>query len=396
MHTSARGARWVFGVLVAAAVGAGGPRARAADEPPAAAVGTAIDAGAGWLRTTFREGFDGAKWSDPLELVVLTLAHCGANAADPVFTKGVEACAAQVPRFTYRAALLAMALAEVNPRQHQRKIAHAVQWLVDTQCASGAWGYPGAPEGSYLKTEGVTVPPPPEPGADPTAPPPTKPEKPSDKPFPKWTLKRREAPAALANAKGDFSNTQVAILGLRAAREAGIEVPKETWTAALGYLRKFQRPEGGWGYVLQDEPDESSYASLTCAGVASTAICVAALGAGDPKADAGVKKALGWLKKHLDVATNVGIDRSSISGPRPWQYYHLYSLERAARVLGLKEVEGRAWYPLGATWLLGRQRADGAWVDEDGPDPRHAYFQVADTCFALLFLTRATRPLTGK
>ena len=64
---------------------------------------------------------------------------------------------------------------------------------------------------------------------------------------------------------------------------------------------------------------------------------------------------------------NVGIDRSSISGPRPWQYYHLYSLERAARVLGLTEVEGRAWDPEGARWLLGR--ADDLFIPEPTPAP---------------------------
>jgi len=378
----------LVGLVLFALTGPGRPAA-AAEEPPAAAVGKAIDGGSGWLRSTFREGFAGDRWSDPVELVVLTLSHCGVNLTDPVFQQGVATLERQQPRFTYRTALLAMALTEVNPRQYQRKIAHCAQWLVDTQGAAGDWGYPGAHEGSYLKTEGVTVPPPAEPGAE-------EGKKPSDRPLEKWVLKRREIPAALANAQGDFSNTQFAVLGLRAARDAGIEVPKETWAAALAYLRKFQRPEGGWGYVLQGAQDEASYASLTCAGLCSTAICVAALGGTDPKADAGVKKALGWLKKHLDVARNVGVDRSSISGPRPWQLYHLYSLERAARVLGLKEVEGRAWYPLGATWLLAHQQADGAWLDEDGADPRHAYYQVADTCFALLFLTRATRPLTGK
>ena len=380
-------------------LGFAGPvrRGDAAEEPPPAKVQAAIDAGSAWLRATFKEGFAGDRWSDPVEVVALTLAHCGVNLNDPVFQKAIANLETQTPRFTYRTALLAMALAEVNPRQYQRKIAHCAQWLVDTQAAGGEWGYPGAHEGSYLKTEGVTVPPPAEPGAEEgheEGPP--RAGKRSGKPIEKWVLKRRDLPAALANAKGDFSNTQFAVLGLRAAREAGIEVPKETWSAALAYLRKFQRPEGGWGYVLQGEQDEASYASLTCAGLCSTAICVAATGAGDPKADAGVRKALGWLKKHLDVAANVGIDRSSISGPRPWQYYHLYSLERAARVLGLKEVEGRAWYPLGATWLLAHQLPDGAWLDEGGADPRHPYYQVADTCFALLFLTRATRPLTGK
>ena len=49
-----------------------------------------------------------------------------------------------------------------------------------------------------------------------------------------------------------------------------------------------------------------------------------------------------------------------------------------------------------AIFAASAQQGDGAWVDEGGADPRHPYYQVSDTCFALLFLTRATRPLTGK
>jgi hypothetical protein len=111
--------------------------------------------------------------------------------------------------------------------------------------------------------------------------------------------------------------------------------------------------------------------------------------------DATVRKALAWMRGHLDVSRNVGIEKSSVIGSRPWQYYHLYSLERAARVLGLSAVEGRAWYADGARWILAHQAADGSWADEAGPVPDPASYRVADTCFAILFLARATRPLTG-
>lgn len=368
-------------------------RVQGADEPAADAVAQALDRGGAWVKARLVEGVNTAPWSQPTELMVLTLAHCGVTVGDKAFSDAVEVVASTPPRFTYRASLKAMALTDVNPRRYQRAIAHVAQWLVDTQLPGGEWGYPGLPEGSYVKTEGVTISPP--------EPPVEAGEEPADpererRVVSRWVLKRRPSPAGLAEVKGDFSNTQFALLGLRAAREAGIEVPKETWTAALGYLRKFQQKDGGWGYVLQGAQDEASYASLTCAGIASTALCVAATGGGDPKADAGVRRGLAWLRKHLDFEKNAGIDRSSIVLPRPWQYYHLYSLERTARILNLKEVEGKAWYPLGARWLLARQAADGSWVDEDGPNSRHPHFQVADTCFALLFLTRATRPLTGR
>ncbi len=362
--------------------------AAAGDDPPAAEVQAAIDGGAGWLRARFASaGFEGDTWHEPTELVVLALAHSGANLQDPAFAQGVAALEAVEPRFTYRTALLAMALAEVNPRRWQAKIAHCAQWLVDTQLAGGEWGYPGAPEGSYLKTEGVKVapPPPPEGAAGP-----------ADAPRERVTIARRVPVATHGPSKGDFSNTQFAILGLRACGEAGVEVPKETWKAALDYLRAFQRKDGGWGYVVGGQQDEASYASLTCAGACSAAICLHALGSKDVKGDATVKKALGWMRKNLDLSKNAGIDQSAIIGPRPWQYYHLYSVERAARVLGLADLEGRAWYPQGARWLLAHRQGDGSWLDEAGPGAQPPYFQVSDTCFALLFLTRATKPLTGR
>jgi hypothetical protein len=380
--------RWTAALTVLLAV-TGSP-ARAADEPSASAVQGAIDKGASWLRAELeRRGFVDETDHDLGELGVLTLAHAGANLQDKVFADGVKFLEKVELRFTYRTSLLAMALAEVNPRLYQARLVHCAQWLVDTQLAGGEWGYPGAFAGPGRLPDGIRVAPPPA-EANPAA---TKPGAPA----PKVVITRRTSLTADQVMKGDFSNTQFAILGLRACREAGIEMPKETWTNALGYLRKFQRPDGGWGYVIQGEQDGASYASLTCAATCSLAICSSALGTKDVRGDTSVKKALAWLDKHLDVARNAGIDASDILGPSPWQYYHLYSLERAGRVLNLETLGGQAWYPAGAKWLLAAQKSDGSWADAEGArGPRPSYFTGADTCFALLFLTRATRPITGK
>ncbi len=372
--------------------------ARAAEEgPPAAAVSKAIDAGAQWLKSQFKDGLSDTTFHDAGELVILTLSHCGVNLTDRVYADGIKALESVEPRFTYRTALLAMALSEVNPRLYRKKIAHCAQWLVDTQLKEGEWGYPGLAARPGHPTEGVKVQPPAEP--DPAAPPASgaKPgAKPAAKPSDRVVIARQTPVYAGPGEKGDFSNTQFAILGLRACRDAGIDVPAETWKDALAYLRKYQRPDGGFGYVTSGEQDEVSYASLTCAGACSAAICLAATGVKDPKGDPLVKKALAWIAKNDDVGSNVGIDTSSIVGPSDWQCYHLYSLERAARVLGVADIGGKPWYGPGATWLLSKQAGDGHWEDTRKMETPPAYFNVADTCFALLFLTRATRPLTGK
>lgn len=361
---------------------AGASLARAEDAPAAAEVARAIESGRAWLTQRMAGGWRDEKVHDVGELAVLTLGHCGANLQDKVYAEGVALLTGCEPRWTYRAALQAMALAQANEKLHQRKIAHCAQWLVDTQLAAGEWGYPGATEGDAAFPQGVKV---------------VAPEIPASvKAGDRIALERRGTTTADRPLKGDFSNTQVAILGLRAARDANVHAPKETWQAALKYLRDMQREDGGWGYVMQGEQDMSSYASLTAAGVCSTAICLEALGTKDVKGDAGVKKGLAWLAKKLDVARNVGIDQSSVIGPSPWQYYHLYSLERAGRTLGVDKIGAHVWYAEGARWLLGAQRSDGSWADDPGAGTRPAYFTPSDTCFALLFLTRATRPVTGR
>jgi hypothetical protein len=377
-------------VVIVLTLGVLGPGARAGDEPSATAVKTAIETGATWLKAQLEAGgLTDDTDHDLVELSVLTLAHAGLNLKDKVFAEALKFLETVRLRFTYRTALLAMALSEVNPRLYRARLAHCAQWLVDTQLAGGEWGYPGAFAGPERMPDGLTVEPPPpseakagegKPGAAP----------------PKIVIARRTSITADKVLKGDFSNTQFAILGLRACREAGIELPKETWNTALGYLRRFQRNDGGWGYVVQGQQDGASYASLTCAATCSLAICLSALGTKDVRGDTGVKKALGWLDRHLDVARNVGIDQSEVIGPSPWQYYHLYSLERAGRVLGLETLGRQPWYAAGAKWLLAAQHADGHWADGEGSGgSRPSYFTAADTCFALLFLARATRPISG-
>jgi hypothetical protein len=56
---------------------------------------------------------------------------------------------------------------------------------------------------------------------------------------------------------------------------------------------------------------------------------------------------------------------------------------------GRKEFNGKDWYVRGAIFLLERQDEDGKWVDATGFRPH----DVLGTCFALLFLKRATPPV---
>ena len=59
----------------------------------------------------------------------------------------------------------------------------------------------------------------------------------------------------------------------------------------------------------------------------------------------------------------------------------LWCLERVAVIYDLKTIGDKDWYAWGSQVILENQRPDGSWIDAHG--------DVCDTCFALLFLTRA-------
>ena len=65
-------------------------------------------------------------------------------------------------------------------------------------------------------------------------------------------------------------------------------------------------------------------------------------------------------------------------------YYYLYALERVGALTQRKWIGRHDWYREGAEELFRRQSQDGSWTS-GGPESAEV-----DTCFALLFLKRAT------
>ncbi|MSR63538.1 MAG: hypothetical protein EXS08_13955 [Planctomycetes bacterium] len=210
-----------------------------------------------------------------------------------------------------------------------------------------------------------------------------------------WLAKMTEQLLAWQQADGgwsypgdqtDLSNTQYAALALRAALRAGVEIPAAAWTELADFALRHQESrrkselEAGFSYTPGN--DAGYTGSMTTAGIGMLAICRAAHGERmSPQqrqaTEAGIEAGVAWLEKHWTVTQN----------PNKGDYhlYYLYGLERVGSLLEREKLGSHAWYTEGAQFLVHAQEASGAWPGTQ-----------AETCFALLFLARATGPVTGE
>ncbi len=340
--------------------------AYAAQEPDPVKVDAAIDKGAQWLlkQKLVPEAKAGHQYRNH-ELVLYTLLHAKVDLKKPAFQKWLYEIMKMKLELTYNVVLHAMLLQELDATKYQRRIAYCGQYLLDNLCKNGQWGY-GAPGPGGIATSGSSS----IFGSK-------TPTGPSLKPKNQIRLRMRKA----GPATGDNSNSQYAALGLRACMEANVILPKEVFVQAAGWWKKSQNKDGGWGY---GSGNNASYGSMTAGGVASLIILHHFAGL-DVKAPC-IQRGLKWMEGNFQVNTNPVRDAW-------WQYYYLYALERVG-MLGLYEKIGpHAWYPVGANYLLKQQRGDGTWVN--GTQHSKGNRIVWDTCFAILFLSRATRPVAS-
>lgn len=360
----------------------------------------AIERGIAWLRKAGSPGCDLSKKhlsairnSD--DLFLLTFLHAGLTEEDPRVRDLLAAVLAAPLDKTYPVALRAMALEEIDRVRFQPHIARCAQYLLDNQLSSGQWAY-GEPSvaADAMTVEAATAP----------AVRPTETGKDGLRLKPKVVRKVVLKQTRVLSGAGDFSNTQYAALGLRAAHDAGVVLPKEAIARATQAIVAAQQagpppangvqpnlPSGrkarGWCYDHPCKcPLHRPYGTMTAGTVGALAIFDYLQGR-DPKRNGAVLDGLCWLQVHYTVET--------VPGPIEWEgitkttylTYYLYALERAGLLTGNEKLGSRWWYADGARILLDTQKADGSWaLDDWGND-------VWDTCLALLFLRRATRPL---
>ena len=175
----------------------------------------------------------------------------------------------------------------------------------------------------------------------------------------------------------DMSNTQFALLGLRAAHRMGLAVPAPTLADAAKALWRWQKDDGGFAYA----PDRQATAGMTAATLGGLAV-IEELSAPSSAALANLRKhrrdrelAERWLEERFDPARNRVGPRAWTNG---WLHAYLWAVERYCGLTGRERLGGRDWYEEGARFLLEDQHQNGSWD------------KLETTCFALLFLRRAT------
>jgi hypothetical protein len=202
----------------------------------------------------------------------------------------------------------------------------------------------------------------------------------------------------------DLSNTQYAALGLWAANKAGLKVAPQVWNdlangtiahqeafhmAKVGITNRTgtaQREIAGFQYRASgSKTANNATGTMTTAGVSILRICEIGLGKklrGKARKEftRAMEAGLSWL----DINFSVKRDQKPQGRGGKWLLYYLYGMERVGGLTRREQFGEHWWYVEGAKEVLSRQKK-GRWG------------QPYDTCFALLFLRRATitGPMTG-
>jgi hypothetical protein len=320
------------------------------------------------------------------DLILLTLIHAGVS--EKSYKDMLQRCVDRKLEHTYKVALLAMCLEELDATKYQGKIAQCAQFLVDCQASNGQWSY-GSPSPAV-----ATIP-----FDDKAVSSDDKKKKKEVREFGGDSREHKKPKNAIlikqtrtVGDKGDNSNSQYAALGLRACFDANVRVPDEVLMRARKWWETSQGADEsgakidkkavttgpgdipfiqGWNYQKASEEGNPTHA-MTAGAVGATVIYEYMLSR-DWKKDNVTRAGVNWLGKHFSINDN---------------YYYLYALERAGMLYNTELFGGHNWYLLGARFLVDKQSPGGSWGHRENKEEN-----TWDTCFAILFLKKATRAI---
>jgi Domain of unknown function (DUF4159) len=341
--------KWIFATLVFAAV----PAAPApAAEPLVEQVRVGIEKGIRFLRNEERGR---GNWEHTIGatgkpggyscLAVLALLNSGVKADDPIIQRALKYLRGLDAEYTYVVGLQTMVFAEVGDARDGPLIQRNVDWLIEQRKSRGkelrGWGYSATYGGA------------------------------------------------------DFSNSQYALLGLHAGRQAGARIDRVIWEEIERFYTTKQDDDGGWVYSF-DYGNRGPVLTMTVAGLCSLHIVGLELNAArrqipfsgiDPKCgiydeNKAIAKALEWLAAPAANGTRFSFRDQNF-------FYNAYGIERAGRLSGQRFLAGHDWYREGCEAIVGRQQEDGSWTGSGHGE--HA--PVVSTSFALLFLSKGRTPI---
>lgn len=289
-------------------------------------------------------------------LATLSLLNAGVPPEDKVIQRALDFLRTKTPRTrTYVVGLTTMAFAEARQPQDLPRIQENADWLLENAVKQGGkiagWSYP------------------------------------------------RQAPQF-----PDGSNTQYALLGLYAARQAGAKIPDPAWVQIREFYEATAKPDGPtaafWGYL----PNQSQASlTMTVAGVCGLLIADMGLNKSDQQLDETTGKAArcGFYATSATVAKGLnfvagrfefGLGKSGAARPS-WlksTYYNVYGMERLGRLSGQRFIGRYDWYREGCDKLIEAQNPNGSWSKDDSLD---ASFPSVATSFAVLFLSKGRTPV---
>ena len=361
-------------------------------------IDAAVKKGVEWLKKAPSPGFSYGKIEDSDELILMTLLHADVPESDARVQELLKKVLEKPLERTYTVTLQAMILEELDRAKYQGKIAQCGQFLLDNQLANGQWSY-GEPSafvkdiptpkdvasGGAKKDGAIDFG-----GA-------------GEKKKPKVTRKIPVKKMREGTGKGDNSNTMYAALGLRACHDAGIVLQKDVVELARKWLIECQHPapskdvasgDGGvprgWCYNREDvcAKKHGAYGGMTAGAVGALVIYDYILG-NDAKKTPAVRHGHAWLAAYFKPDANPGENELGAS-PKTELFYTLYAVERYGMLAGQTLLGNHDWYVEGASWLLSAQKESGGWDDGVGRST-----STWDTCFAILFLKKATRALVA-
>jgi beta-lactamase regulating signal transducer with metallopeptidase domain len=150
-----------------------------------------------------------------------------------------------------------------------------------------------------------------------------------------------------APTDGDTSVSACQLMALVAARNAGVDVPAATFSAGVGFLKRCQNPDGGFGYIA---PGVSAFTRSAASLSASLATAKWTEPASRPDGIKGADYLMAFLPQPE-------------AGPEGMQYFfhgHYYAAQALQLVGGDR---WKRWQDSLRENLISNQKADGSWAD---------------------------------